>query len=162
MPGTGRNANAGSQFDTHDSLAISQGLLPNDRTHVAKLFGSYRLNFGLTAGVYGIWESGTPLSELGFGEGFRYLKPRGTAGRAPSLWDLNMRLNYQLPWVAVRGAATRVILDLNHIGSSRGTVAVDQLHYFGLTASDGVNPRYGQALVNQPPMSVRLGIVSGF
>ena len=73
-----------------------------------------------------------------------------------------MRFDYQLPWVAVRGAATRVILDLNHIGSPRGTVAVDQLHYFGLTADDGINPRYGQARVNQPPMSVRLGIVSGF
>jgi hypothetical protein len=53
-------------------------------------------------------------------------------------------------------------MDLNHIGSPRGTVAVDQLHYFGLTADDGVNPTYGQALVRQPPMSVRLGIVSGF
>ena len=73
-----------------------------------------------------------------------------------------MRLDYQLPWVAVRGAATRVILDLNHIGSPRRPVAVSQLHDFGLTADDGVNPNYGQAQVNQPPMGVRLGIVSGF
>ena len=161
--GDGQNANAGSQFDNHDSLVISRGPLPNDRTHVVKLFGSYRLDFGLTAGVYGIWESGTPLSELGFGEGgLKYLRPRGTAGRLPSLWDLNIRLDYQLPWLAVRGAATRVILDLDHIGSPRHTVAVDQLHYFGLTADDGINPTYGQALVRQPPMSVRLGIVSGF
>ena len=156
-------ANGGSQFDNHDSLVISRGPLPNDQTHVAKLFGSYRLDFGLTAGVYGIWESGTPLSELGIGEGgVAFLRPRGTAGRAPSLWDLNMRLDYQLPWVAVRGAATRVILDLSHIGSPRRPVAVDQVHYFGLTADDGVNPNYGHALVRQPPMSVRLGIVSGF
>jgi hypothetical protein len=36
------------------------------------------------------------------------------------------------------------------------------VHYFGLTADDGINPNYGHALVRQPPMSVRLGIVSGF
>jgi hypothetical protein len=161
--GDGQLANAGSQFDNHDSLAISQGLLPNDQTHVVKLFGSYQLDFGLTAGVYGLWQSGTPLDERGFGEGgAAFLRPRGTAGRAPSLWDLSMRLDYQLPWVAIRGAATRMILDLNHIGSPRRPVEVNQLHYFGLTAADGVNPNYGQAQVDQPPMSVRLGIVSGF
>ena len=161
--GDGQAANAGSQFDNHDSLAISTGLLPNDQTHVAKLYGSYRLKFGLTVGVYGIWQSGTPLSELGIGEHvLAYLKPRGSAGRLPSLYDLNMRFNYQLPWVAVRGGATQVIMDLSHIGSPRGAVAVDQLHFFGLTADDGVNPNYGRALVRQPPMSVRLGIVSDF
>jgi hypothetical protein len=161
--GDGQLANAGSQFDNHDSLVISTGPLPNDRTHVVKLMGSYRLRFGLTLGMYGAWQSGTPLNEYGLNGGsLAFLRPRGSAGRTPSLWDLSLRLDYRVPRVAVRGAATRVILDLEHIGSPRRPVAVDQLHYFGLGPQNGTNPRYGQATVNQPPMSLRLGVVTGF
>jgi hypothetical protein len=160
--GDGQLANAGSQFDNHDSLVISTGPLPNDRTHIVKLMGSYRLRFGLTVGMYAIWQSGTPLNEYGLGKGVVFLRPRGTAGRMPSLWNLNLRLDYQPPWAAVRGAASRVILDLEHIGSPRKPLRVDQLHYFGLGPQDGPNPTYGQALVNQPPMSLRLGVVAGF
>ena len=38
----------------------STGLLPNDRTHVFKLSGSYAFDFGLTAGTFLTVASGTP------------------------------------------------------------------------------------------------------
>ena len=164
--GDGQYANAGTQFDNHDSLLISKGPLPNDRTHVVKLLGSYRTGFGLMVGGYGSWQSGTPLSELGFdGANNLFLRPRGTAGRTPSLWDLNLRLDYRLPGIALRGAGSRVILDLEHIGSPRKPVHVDQFRYFSIDSlgqPSDPNPRYGQPLQYQPPMSMRLGMVVGF
>jgi hypothetical protein len=165
--GDGQHANAGTQFDNHDSLLISKGPLPNDRTHVVKLLGSYRTGFGLTVGGYGSWQSGTPLSELGF-DGVAnalFLRPRGTAGRTPSLWDLNLRLDYQLPGLALRGAGSRLILDLEHIGSPRKPVHVDEFRYYSIDSLGqpfDPNPRYGQPLQYQPPMSARLGMVVGF
>ena len=45
----------------------SLGLLPNDRTHAFKFYGSYPFSFGLTIGVSGYWTSGTPVSEFGSG-----------------------------------------------------------------------------------------------
>ena len=164
--GDGQFANASTQFDNKGGLIISKGPLPNDRTHVVKLLGSYRTGVGLTVGGYGFWQSGTPLSKLGFDGGNPlFLSPRGTAGRTPSLWDLNLRLEYQLPGVSLRGAGSRVILDLTHVGSPRKPVVLDQLRFASIDSlgqPSDPNPRYGQPLQYQPPMSVRLGVVVGF
>lgn len=85
-------------FDVLNTARINAtGLVPNDRTHVFKFAGSYRFSFGLSAGVSFIAESGTPLSEYAYSDfGIRFLSPRGSAGRTPSLWDLNACLVYQL------------------------------------------------------------------
>ena len=161
--GDGQPANGSSQFDVHDSLVISTGPLPNDHTHVVKLAGAYHFPFGLTTGVVASWSSGGPLNEYGVNGGyFAFLRPRGTAGRSPSLWDLNLRLDYELPGLTVRGSVTRLILDLQHIGSPRGAEKLDQLHYFGFGPAAGTNPHYGQATVYQLPMTLRMGVVAGF
>jgi hypothetical protein len=156
----GQNPNSSSQFDVHDSLVISTGLLPNDRTHVLKVIGAYRTRFGLTVGLSGSWTSGVPRNRLGSnGSYLTFLKPRGTDGRTPSLWDLNLRLDQQLPVLSLRGAATRFVADLEHVGSPRRAVAVDEQY------SDDhlkLNPRFGAVTVYQPPMSLRIGVVMGF
>ncbi len=66
-------------FDFNNDSRIMMGLLPNDRTHVFKCAGSYRLGSGLTAGASFLWQSGTPLTEYAWGGVI--LSPRGTAGR---------------------------------------------------------------------------------
>ena len=70
-----------------DYLPEFAGLLPNDRTHVIKYSGSYRFDFGLSAGAFVVWQSGTPLSEFG---GLYPVEPwrillaqRGSSGRTP-------------------------------------------------------------------------------
>jgi hypothetical protein len=147
----------------------SMGLLPNDRTHVFKAIGSYRFNFGLSAGTFFTWQSGTPLNEFGPGPPACFggvttpifLVPRGTAGRLPSIWDLSFRFAYPLgPWGRA-GLRSRLVLDILHIGSEREVVVVDQLRL--LDVEGGVeNPTFGARLVSQPPMTVRLGLEISF
>ena len=75
----------------------STGYLPNDRTHVVKLSGSYATRFGLGVGTVFTFETGTPINDFAAGPNFgpffpTFVAPRGSAGRTPSLWDLNFRL----------------------------------------------------------------------
>ena len=161
----------------------SRGLLPNDRTHVLKLFGSYRFDFGFTMGTFFSLQSGTPLNEFGASTiVFRplYLVPRSSVQRTPTVWDLNLRLAYDLTRVPpLRG---RIILDLLHIGNPRTTVYKDQTRFSATLPFDlaglpqdaqgrwqeleaiqtAPNPNFGGALVNQAPMTVRLGLEVGF
>jgi hypothetical protein len=155
--------NVTTQFDFAEQVGNGGGLLPNDRTHVLKFNGSYGFDFGLTAGVVFSWQSGTPLSEYGGASGgppyWRFLRPRGTAGRTPAIWDLNLRYSYRLP------AGGLLLLDLFHVGSPRRAVTVDQVHWTAIDESGnqaGPNVNYGKVTAYQAPMSARVGMVMPF
>jgi hypothetical protein len=160
--------NFGPQGDFPDQLENGTGLLPNDRTHVFKLSGSHRFKFGFTAGVALLWASGTPLSEYGGipagAPYWSFIGSRGGAGRTPALWDLNLRLAYDIP---PRGSwgYPRVLLDLLHIGSPRRAVTFDQVHFTAVDDAGnqtGSNATFGAVTHYQPPMSARLGVVIDF
>jgi hypothetical protein len=157
-------ANPGSNlaFSAPDQAKNSTGLLPNDRPHVVKLAGSYRSRVGLSIGTFFTLQSGTPVNE--FAPGIFagpvspvFLVPRGSAGRTPSIWDLNLRFGYDVRWD--RAARGRVVLDLLHVGNPRTAVRLDELRF----RTQGVeNPAYLQPLVFQPPMRARLGAEFSF
>jgi hypothetical protein len=145
------------------------GLLPNDRTHVLKLFGSQELVTGLGLGATFLLASGTPLSEYGaiaLPPPFRGLvRPRGTSGRTPTIWDLGLRLAYELPSPGGANVRTRFLLDLEHIGSPRKAVDYDQIRFTCLGSAGEQscpNAGYGRVLHYQPPMTARIGIEAGF
>lgn len=147
----------------------STGLMPNDRTHSLKLSGSYAFDFGLTAGTFFALQSGTPLSEFGASPIFFrwvFLVPRGTAGRTPTIWDLNLRLTYDVGHRARDGGrSVRLILDLLHVGNPQEVVNVDQARYLGVDGDGNQtdpSPTFGQPLVHQPPMTLRLGAEVSF
>jgi hypothetical protein len=160
--------NGATDPDLAEQAPNSSGLLPNDRTHVLKLLGSYRLDFGLTVGTFFIWESGTPLSEYGatFLPGhFAFLRPRGTVGRSPSIRDLNLRFTYDLPGTLGSSVKPRVVLDLLHVASARQPVTFDQVHFSALDQQGNQtaqNPNYLKPSRYQPPMFVRVGTTIGF
>ena len=112
------------------------------------------------------YESGTPINDFAPGPtmGFPiFLVPRGSAGRTPALWNLDLRLSYDVPVAQV--ARTQVILDLLHIGNPRRAVTVDEAHY--TTQDEGgnpatPNPMYKRATAYQSPMAVRLGMQIDF
>jgi carboxypeptidase family protein/TonB-dependent receptor-like protein len=154
-------------FDLPVMYPNSTGLLPNDRTHVFKVSGSYRFDFGLNVGTAIAWISGTPRSELGMAPlcGCVFLEPRGSAGRTGALLDAGLRFIYALqPWGG-RGVRPKVYLDLFHVGNRRTPVLFNDLRYL-MTDAEGnpttPNPVYGRPLVFQPPMSARLGLSVDF
>jgi len=158
--------NENSMFDDLSTSRINTtGLVPNDRTHVFKLSGSYRFSFGLITGISFIAQSGTPLSEYaqdGFGVR-KYLLPRGSAGRTKTIWDLNARIIYGLNLFSK--LKSQLILDLFHIASQREPVDIEQLKYLNFDENGdpiSPNPYYGQAYRYQPSFSLRLGIEVGF
>ncbi len=142
-------------------LKNANGLLPNDRTHVFKFAGSYRFDIGLTVGTSFVWQTGTPLSDMASLGTF--VRPRGSVGRTPAIWDLGARCIYFVPLSAAW--QTKLILDAYHIASRREPVDFVQEHYFGVDERGNPynpNPTYGVASRHQPPMSVRLGFELGF
>jgi carboxypeptidase family protein/TonB-dependent receptor-like protein len=145
-----------------DNTKNTTGLLPNDRTHVLKLTGTYRLPFGVTTGAFLTWQSGTPLNDFGTNPTYVravFLVPRGSVGRTPAVWDLNFRFAY--PFRVTSGVAARATLDWLHAGNPRRAVWLEQFHYVDQDANGNPispNPTYGQVRSYQPPTQARLGV----
>lgn len=159
------SANPGgiSTFFMGNQATNSTGWLPNDRPHVFKLSGTYTSGFGLTGGATLMAESGVPINDFAAGPWATWLPSflvrRGSAGRTPALWDLGLRLAYDVPVPRVSRAS--VVLDLLHVGNPRRTVRVDELHYSTLDENGNPttpNPMYKRATAYQPPMATRLGV----
>jgi hypothetical protein len=144
----------------------STGYLPNDRTHVVKLVATRHVAGTLTAGLFATWHSGAPLNEFGAWAGGpgppSFVSQRGSAGRAPAIWEVNLRVASGSH--IVRGAATRVVLDILRIGNPRTAVRFDQQRY-ELLDEDGrqvsPNRNYLKPIGYQSPMAARLGIEIG-
>ncbi len=167
--------------DLPESTANTSGLLPNDRTHQAKLYGSYQWSFGLTSGLVAQYLSGTPISKRGnftrhpvFSRGQRFITPRGSAGRTPDLFTLDLHLGYTLRI----GSALSVSLfgDLFNVTDSQRAVSVDEIwtnarkdrtedpnECGGPGTGPGTdcpqgNPNWDAPLTFQDPRTLRLGI----
>ena len=157
--------NSGPQYDYPDGMIDAYGLLPNDRTHVAKAAASYRFGFGATLGGFLRVASGTPLSEYGSSaynpSYWTFLRPRGSVGRTPAIWSLDLHASYDLPVARDGRVRPRLLLDAFNVGSPRRALLYDQRHYLD-DAQTLVNPTYGAVTRYQPPMSARLGMVVDF
>ncbi len=96
--------NINSAFDYADFLINAYGKLSTDRTHVVKLNGSYTFQDGalegLNLGASAYWQSGTPLTAQGYSFGYanyeHYLTPRGSLGRGPSDYEMDLHVGYPL------------------------------------------------------------------
>jgi len=143
-----------------DPTRVAYGPLPNDIRHVFKVAGSLAVNSAVVTGATFVWHTGTPVSELDGTPGLSaaYLGPRGSAGRTPSVFELNLRASYAPEWMALGVLRMRSVLDLYHVGSPRRPLQLDQ---FKLLAGQP-NPNFLRPLIYQPPMSARLGLVLEF
>jgi Carboxypeptidase regulatory-like domain len=161
-------ANLGN-LDLPIQLVNATGLLPNDRTHLFKIIGSYNFDFGLTTGTSFILQSGTPINEYGpvppnDGSNIIFHAERGSAGRTPTLWDWNIRLSYDLVNLTKMFNRFRILIDVFHLFSRREAVLLGQHQYL---SDDGEgnryeNPNYLEPTVYQSPMTIRLGFEVNF
>jgi outer membrane receptor protein involved in Fe transport len=98
-----RDPNQTEAFDVPALTVNTYGRLPQDRPNQIKLYGSYRANSNLTLSGTVRTLSGTPMDAttdpLGGSTPFLgaiYLLPRGSAGRTPSLTNLDLGLAYDV------------------------------------------------------------------
>jgi hypothetical protein len=160
--------NFNGAFGWPENLINGTGLLPNDRTHVLKLCGSYRFGFRLTVGTSFLWANGTPLSTFegsskGPFRGLNFAEERGSSGRTPTIWDLGFRVAFDLVSPQRSSWQARLIADVFHLGSERDPVNFDQVKYFGGDdPQSNPNPTYGLATRYQPPTTMRLGLEVSF
>ena len=145
----------------------STGLLPNDRTHVFKLSASQTTSVGISIGAAITWASGSPLNIFAAGPGsipvFRtFVVQRGSAGRTPPLWNLDLRLSYTK--AIARAVDSRLVLDLFNIGNPQHPTQVEELRFLtnNSTVFSDENASYGTPIKYQPPMMARLGMELGF
>lgn len=160
-------ANLGN-LDLPEQLVNATGLLPNDRTHVFKFFGSYNFDFGLSAGTSFILQSGTPLNAYGAVPGdpsnVVFHAERGSAGRTPTIWDWNIRLSYDFGPTLRIFSGIKLIVDLFHVLSRREAVILQQHKYLSEDGEGNLvpSPNYLAVEVYQAPMTIRLGFEINF
>ncbi len=175
------NPNLTEAFDRPAALVNATGPLPNDRTHQAKLYGSYQWNFGLTSGLVAQYLSGTPIDKKGtllpfpfFGRGQRFITPRGTGGRTPDLFTLDLHLGYTVR--VGKTLSLSLFGDLFNISDAQEAVTVDEIWTNARaertedpnecggpgtgpeTGCPQGNPNWGAPLTFQDPRTLRLGI----
>jgi hypothetical protein len=149
-------------------LNNAEGLLPQDRKHSFKVAASYMTGIGLGGGARFLWQTGTPISILGGSAAppmFAHIIQRGTAGRTPNLWDLDLRFVYDMRRLVGRGSATRIVLDVFNVGSPKSPLAYDENFAFTRTEEGhqaDPNAHYMEPTHYQRPMMFRLGMEMGF
>jgi len=98
-----------NQFDQVGLVNGSYGLLPNDRTHVFKLFGAWSFKPKWTLGCNSYLSSGRPINAFGINYDDQFaaqygaesfyqdgqLVPRGSRGRTPFVSNLDLSLSYE-------------------------------------------------------------------
>ena len=157
--------NSGPQYDVPDLAINADGLLPNDRTHVAKIAASYRIPAGVVVGGLLTVASGTPRSEFGTSVAgapyVTFVRPRGSAGRTPAIWSLDLHAAWDVPVAAGTRIRPRLVLDVFGVGSPRRAVLYDQLHFLDPEGTQ-VDPNFGAVRHYQAPMSARAGVAVAF
>ncbi len=159
---------------------VGEGLLPLDRTHVVKFFGSYRWDFGpnaFTVGYNWTYQSGTPVSLFDDGSSSVDLPPGtlgaghipyetgfygnatpdhgllGNHGRTPSTNNVDLHLDYS--WRLGQKARLIPTVDMFNVFNTRYATGVYQL------ATDGnaiAQPNYGQPNGFQEGRRYRFGV----
>ncbi|MBS2024487.1 MAG: TonB-dependent receptor [Deltaproteobacteria bacterium] len=146
-PGLFRNENGQldpnilSEYDLVSLLPNKGGPLPGDvpnaikadAAYVYELSPSTTLNLGANIRI----NQGTPLNYLGahplYGAGEAFILPRGSAGRLPWTWQMNLRA--AAAYKISKDYTFGLSLDLFNITDNRETTAVNENYTF-----DSVNP----------------------
>ncbi len=107
-------------WDSHGHLDVT-GLLPTDRTHVVKLFGSYQAPFGTTLGLFQYAGSGTPLSTyVNTSNNIPvFVNGRGDLGRTPFLTRTDLLVSHELKMLGSR--SLRAELNITNLFNQKST-----------------------------------------
>ena len=161
-------------FDQPGLLDGAYGLLPNDRTHQIKAYGTYQITENFNVGANFSYQSGRPKNAFGYhptdvfaqaygSESFYAagkLAPRGSYGRTDSVMQLDLSASYTMPL----GESTVTFrADVFNVFNFDTVTEVDEIHdrdgqdYDASNpAAAELNPNFGKATNWQTPRYVRL------
>jgi hypothetical protein len=158
------------------NLQVNNGVLPGDRTHYIKAYGSYTTPFGLTGGLILNAYSGIPTSTEWALDVQGYLPfGRNDLGRTPFLWFANVYLSYE---IRMGKNAFSVNLNVDNVFNTKTATRIYSIYNQGSVAvSDAVlagggwnindydpvlDPRYLQKMSFYGPLSARVGVRFSF
>jgi hypothetical protein len=168
------NPNATSEYDIPEHIINMNryGYLPQDRTHQIKVQGSYKFDFGMVLGINYTFSSGRPMNKyygyprMEAGYGTLLAVPRGSAGRMPSVWQLDLHAEYAFNLWKTNLAFFADVFNL--FNNQQATSKYQTYYYTPDTLQDIYsgnlvrNPDYGKTSGRQAPRNVRLGVKWSF
>lgn len=170
------NSHASQYYDLPDGQLIKNtyGFLPTDRRHVFKGQGSYKFNQwgpgAFTLGASLTFQTGRPLNKLGIYDmnfviqnGYDgapyFIVPRGTAGRLPATWSLDLHAEYAFK---VWKTDWSIIADIFNVTNNQtATSKFEYVNYYGTTTWNGL-PIWGQTNGRQSPRYAKVGFKMTF
>lgn len=154
-------------FDQPGLTEGSNGLLPNHRGHVFKLFGAYQLTSDLLVGANVTVASPRAFGCLGYypdDENYAYvygaasyycnsqLTPRGTQMESDWTKQIDLSVRYTLPFQVPGDLVFRA--DIFNVFDAEG---VTDIYEFGEIDINTPDPNYGKPIGYQAPRYIRLG-----
>ena len=163
-PGGAYTPNLTPAFELAQFMANGYGLLPLDRTHALKVYGSYQFREVplLLSANFALY-SGTPISrqiEYGWGSGaVGFADARGSNGRTPTTWTLDLAVQYdfRLPmksWLGLR-------LDVFNVTNNQATTGVYQTWQYQAYPGGPLvmnNSLWSKPYEYQPPRTARVAL----
>ena len=152
--------NITSKYDIPSLLKNGYGLLPNDRTHNIKVYGSYRfptIPLDLNGGFYMI--SGTPISKLGteeaYGTNEGFCAVRGTAGRTPTTYQFDLGAQYTFK---LFNSNLALRADIFNVTNEQRTTSVVQTYNSVDCSNVQTYPYFKKELTHQRARRIRLAV----
>lgn len=106
-----------------------------DRPYQFKVHSSYEFPGGLTLSEGFVYSAGAPLSALAarrLNQGLRayYMTPRGSMGRLPDNWTLDLHAGWRVPGLQAFGSAVSLIADVFNVTNQHTALDVDEEYFW--------------------------------
>jgi hypothetical protein len=161
-----RNPNITDDFDYPEFQVNAYGNLTLDRPHQAKIQAAYVFPFGLTTSLAGYYQSGSPISRIGwwnpYGGPETFITTRGSEGRSPGTYEIDMHADYGL---GIGPVTVHLLADVFNLLNRQEITEVDQVWAFDQASNEDPvpsNTHYGLANNWQKPRTVRFGLRVSF
>ena len=161
-----KNPNITDDFDYPEFQVNAYGRLTLDRMQQAKFQAAYVFPFGLTTSLSGYYQTGTPLSKIGWWNNYDgpelFLTERGSEGRSPNTYEMDAHLDYGL---GLGPVTVHFLLDLFNLLNRQQITTVDQVYSDNQEFNNDPEPNndhYRLANNWQQPRTLRLGLRVSF
>lgn len=123
--------NITAYYDIPSMLNNAYGKMRADKPYQFKVFSAYTLPFGMTVSEAFFYSAGVPIDMRGpeiyngYSDGNIFFKPRGSAGRTPDFWNLDVHADYPLPFLRTATRGLSIIVDAFNVTNNHEVLEVD-------------------------------------